>query len=170
MKNPKTVALRPRWWRTARKDWSVRARRKARRGARSRARGSYSDKNEFAEALKSIRNDLKEESIAGDEEERERERERERNLLSFDCLFVFGVQVLTLFLAGLLWVSELLSYEMNEWISLIYFYAISDFRVYIHSFMLWNLLFLLIWRRLFKNVVDLLLLLLWLQFWLFVVA
>ena len=78
----------------------MRARRKARRGARSRARGSYSDKNEFAEALKSIRNDLKEESIAGDEEERERE--RERNLLSFDCLFVFGVQVLTLFLAGLL--------------------------------------------------------------------
>ena len=54
----------------------MRARRKARRGARSRARGSYSDKNEFAEALKSIRNDLKEESIASDEEEREREREK----------------------------------------------------------------------------------------------
>lgn len=65
MKKPTKVALRPRWWRRVRNEWSVQATKKARRGARSRARGSYWDKNEFAEALKLIRNDFKEEeSIA----------------------------------------------------------------------------------------------------------
>lgn len=76
MKKPNKVALRPRWWRRVKNEWSVRARKKARRGARSRARGSYWDKNEFAEALKLIRNDFKEEeSIANDERMNERKKE-----------------------------------------------------------------------------------------------
>ena len=69
MKKPNKEALRPRWWRRVRNEWSVQATKKAGRGARSRARGSYWDKNEFAEALKLIRNDFKEESIANDEEQ-----------------------------------------------------------------------------------------------------
>ena len=119
MKNPKTVALRPRWWRTARKDWSVRARRKARRGARSRARGSYSDKNEFAEALKSIRNDLKEESIAGDEEEREREREREIYWALIVYLFLACKYWLYFWRGCFEWVSFFLTKWMNGYLSFI---------------------------------------------------
>lgn len=65
IRNPRKVALSPRSWTTLRNNWSVRATRRARRGARSRARGSYPDKNKFAEALKWIRNDFTEESIAG---------------------------------------------------------------------------------------------------------
>ena len=51
MRNPRIVALSPFSLTTPTKHWSMRAMRRARRGARSRFRGSYSDKNEFAAAL-----------------------------------------------------------------------------------------------------------------------
>ena len=85
MKKPTKVALRPRWWRRVRNEWSVQATKKAGRGARSRARGSYWDKNEFAEALKLIRNDFKEESIANDEEQ-------ERMKEGYDIICVLSVE------------------------------------------------------------------------------
>lgn len=76
MKKPNKVALRPRWWRRVRNEWSVQATKNAGRGARSRARGSYWDKNEFAEALKLIRNDFKDEESIANDEEQERMKER----------------------------------------------------------------------------------------------
>lgn len=88
MKKPNKEALRPRWWRRVRNEWSVQATKKAGRGARSRARGSYWDKNEFAEALKLIRNDFKEESIANDEEQ-ERMKEGYVWILLSMILFVY---------------------------------------------------------------------------------
>ena len=52
MRNPRSVALSPFWerrWKKERRAW---AKRRERRGARSRERGSYWERKEFAEVLK----------------------------------------------------------------------------------------------------------------------
>lgn len=109
MKNPSRVALSPFSCRTWRADWSMEATKSAIRGAETRTRGSYSDKNEFAKALTSSRNDFTEESMAElnnlitvqdyvDENSKPVEKITDREAWLKNC---YGVQVRALGLVGL---------------------------------------------------------------------
>lgn len=65
MKNPRRVGLSPSWWSRRKKDWRIRARSRDRRGAKTRARGSYWDRNELELVLNRFRDDNNNDSSIG---------------------------------------------------------------------------------------------------------